>query len=79
VLHVLIEPDEIDADEIDADDIDEEPCDDPDCEDCNPSNARGSSSWGWALLISGIATLALAKHVADKQTVTPSGETPPAS
>jgi len=69
----------VEPDDIDADDIDDEPCDDPDCEDCNPSNARGSSSWGWALLISGIATLALAKHVADKRTATPSGETPPAS
>jgi hypothetical protein len=68
----------IEPDEIDADEIDEEPCDDPDCEDCNPSNARGSG-WGWLLLLSGIATLAVAKHVADKRTATPSGDTPPPS
>jgi hypothetical protein len=67
-----VEPDD------DADEIDEEPCDDPDCEDCNPSNARGSG-WGWVLLLGGIATLAVAKHVADKRAATPSGETPPAS
>jgi hypothetical protein len=68
----------VEPDEDDADDIDEEPCDDPDCVDCNPANARGSG-WGWVLLLSGIATLAVAKHVADKRTATPSGETPPAS
>jgi hypothetical protein len=70
-LAEAVEPD-------DADDIEEEPCDDPDCEDCNPSNARGSG-WGWVLLLGGIATLAVAKHVADKRTATPSGNTPPAS
>ncbi len=66
----------VEPDEIDADDIGEEPCDDPDCEDCNPSNARGSG-WGWVLLLGGIATLAVAKHVADKRTATPPGDTPP--
>jgi len=66
----------VEPDEIDADDIGEEPCDDPDCEDCNPSNARGPG-WGWVLLLGGIATLAVAKHVADKRTATPPGDTPP--
>jgi hypothetical protein len=68
----------VEPDEDDADDIDEKPCDDPDCEDCNRSYARGSG-WGWVLLLGGIATLAVAKRVADKQPATPSGDTPPAS
>jgi len=68
----------LEPDDIDTDDIDEEPCDDPDCRDCNPSKARGSG-WGWVLLLSGIATLAVAKHVVDKRTATPSGGTPPPS
>ena len=73
-----VEPDYTEADDNEADDGDEEPCDDPDCEDCNPSNPRGSG-WGWVLLLSGIATLAVAKHVADKRTATPPGDTSPPS
>ncbi len=65
---------EPEPDDIDTNDIDEEACDDPACEDRNPSNAQGSG-WGWVLLLGGIATLAVAKHVADNRTATPSGET----